>query len=234
MQDPQPKTRRRPLTRERVLAAAMAIADRDGLAGVTMRTVGDSIGVEAMALYRHVRNKDDLLDGLVAAVVEEVNRACDDLSPVTDASQWRDAARRRILTARSVMLQHPWAPALISARGTFDLSLMEYFDQLGGTLVAGGCSIDLVHRAMHALGSRALGFSPELFEPGAAAQQDSDVSLELIEQFARRFPVIARVATELAHDADSTVGWCDDQAEFEFGLDLILDGLEARRLQEAS
>jgi AcrR family transcriptional regulator len=220
--------KRERVTRERVLVAALDVADTDGIAAVTMRAVADQLGVEAMALYRHVADKDALLDGLVDAVVAEINEACGAL-PALQAD-WRARVRRRILTARTVVLRHRWAPELIATRGTLGPGLLEYFDRLCGEMVSGGCSIDLVHRAMHALGSRALGFSPELFIPGSAAADNADVNMQEMAAFAEHYPNIIALANEMMrHDDETTVGWCDDQTEFEFGLDLILDGLEARR-----
>lgn len=214
------------LTRDRVLGAALVLADRDGVGAVTMRAVAGDLGVEAMALYRHVRNKDELLDGLAVTIVTEINRACDRLPEIV--GDWKAAARARMLTARSIMLRHPWAPNLISSRGTLSLELMDYFERLCGILIDGGFSMDLVHHTIHALGSRALGFSPELFEPDAAIEHEDDTMADL-EAFADRFPHATRMVTELSHDASSTLGWCDDQEEFEFGLDVLLDGIEARR-----
>jgi AcrR family transcriptional regulator len=228
--DPVESGKRERVTRERVLTVALDVADTDGIAGVTMRAVADRLGVEAMALYRHVADKDALLDGLVDVVVSEINDACGSLPAAPSASDWRAIVRRRILTARAVILRHRWAPQLISIRGTLGPGLLEYFDRLCGDMVAGGCSMDLVHRAMHALGSRALGFSPELFIPGSAAADNSDIAMEEMAAFADQYPNIIALASEMmSHDDETTVGWCDDQTEFEFGLDLILDGLEARR-----
>lgn len=222
------QSKRERVTRDRVLSVALGVADADGIAAVTMRGVADQLGVEAMALYRHVADKDALLDGLVESVVTQINEACRAL-PALNAD-WRTVVRRRILTSRTVMLRHRWAPELIATRGTLGPGLLEYFDQLCGEMVAGGCSMDLVHRAMHALGSRALGFSPELFIPGSAAADNADVSMDEMAAFAELYPNIIALASEMmAHDDETTVGWCDDQTEFEFGLDLILDGLEARR-----
>jgi len=222
--------KRERLTRDRVLSTALEVADADGIAAVTMRAVADQLGVEAMALYRHVADKDELLDGLVDSVVAEINDACRLLPMLQHPPDWRVVVRRRILTARTVILRHRWAPQLISVRGTLGPGLLEYFDHLCAEMIAGGCSIDLVHRAMHALGSRALGFSPELFVPGSAAADNADIAMDEMANFAEKYPHIIALASEMmAHDDASTVGWCDDQTEFEFGLDLILDGLEARR-----
>jgi hypothetical protein len=106
---------------------------------------------------------------------------------------------------------------------------MRYFDGVLGVFRGGGFSYDLAHHAMHALGSRALGFTQELFEPDNEADGDEDVTV-LLEQMADQFPYLTEMMMEVSHDdPDSTLGWCDDQFEFEFGLDLILDGLDRLR-----
>ncbi|MFA9429979.1 TetR family transcriptional regulator [Egicoccus sp. AB-alg2] len=158
------RTPRRPLSRERVLRAAIDLADRDGIEALTMRNLAQGLGVEAMSLYHHVRNKDALLDGVVEVVVEEINAA---VAPVdgTSAQDWKAAMRERILTARAVLLRHPWAPALIETRPSISLAVMRYYDDLLALMRTGGFSYDLAHHALHALGSRALGFTQELFAP---------------------------------------------------------------------
>lgn len=230
--------RRRPLNRERVQAAAVAVADRDDLPGVTMRSVADLLGVEAMALYRHVSGKNDLLDSLVEVVIEEINDACAALPATVDPADWRSNIRRRILCARATLRRHAWAPALIGTHGTMGPALMRYFDEFGGIMLAGGFTIDMIHHSLHAFGSRALGFSPELFRPEAPAvtesQQDSESAVADLVALADELPFIAKMAEQLSHDAQTTLGWCDDQAEFEFGLDVMLEGLERRRIADST
>lgn len=225
--------RRQPLTRERIQRAAVDVADARGLAAVTMRSVADGLGVEAMALYRHVSGKNDLLDSLVEVVVDEINEACSRLPELETTTDWRTILRRRILTARATLLRHSWSPALIGTHGTMGPALLRYFDEFGSIMRRGGFSVDTVHHALHAFGSRALGFSAELFQPGAPAidetAEDPEAALAELASFAHELPFIAEMVTQLSHDADTTLGWCDDQQEFEFGLDLLLDGLESRR-----
>jgi hypothetical protein len=104
-------------------------------------------------------------------------------------------------------------------------AVLRYFDELGGVLRTGGLSVDLVHHAMHALGSRALGFTQELFNTGSAEDPGPDAAA-MMAQMASQYPYITEIVAGATHDGESTLGWCDDQFEFEFGLDLILDGLE--------
>jgi len=210
-----------PLSRERVLRAAVALADEHGLRAVTMRRLADELDAEAMSLYYHVAKKEDLLDGIVDVVAQEINEAVDQLEPGPD---WRRTVRRRILTAREVFLRHRWAPALFETRSSTSLAVLKYYDALVGVMRDGGFSHDRIHHALHALGSRALGFSHEVFDPNAGA------SAEIPADLAAQLPNLAGMLSEIAHDdPDSTLGWCDDQAEFEFGLDLILDGLDLLR-----
>ncbi|MEZ0446903.1 TetR/AcrR family transcriptional regulator [Cellulomonas sp. ICMP 17802] len=207
-----------PLSRERVLRTAVAIADEHGIAAVTMRRVADELGAEAMSLYHHVANKDALLDGAVDLVVAEINDAVDALEPGPD---WKAAVRARILTARAVLLHHRWASRVLETRTAVSPEVVRYHDRLVGLLHAGGFSYDLVHHALHALGSRALGFSQELFDPGAGAS-----AAPLPAALAADIPSLVAMLAEVGHDdPGSTLGWCDDQTEFEFGLDLLLDGL---------
>lgn len=219
------KTETRPaLNTERVLDAAIALADEHGLEALTMRALADSLGVEAMSLYYHVANKESLLDGVADSILAEVNREVAALGP-REGESWRSMARRTILTARSVMLRHPWAPDVLETRTKTTPESIRYFHGLIAILRTGGLSYDLIHHAMHALGSRALGFSQEMFRPDSAS--DDEVDEEMIAAIANDFPLMAEMLSEVAHDdPDSTLGWCDDQTEFEFGLDLLLDGLE--------
>jgi AcrR family transcriptional regulator len=212
-----------PLSRDRVLRAAVAIADADGLESVTMRRIGVALGTEAMSLYYHVANKGALLDGIVELVMTEINDAVDRID--LPAADWKQAMRRRILSAREIVLRHPWAPRLFETRTS--PAVVVYHDRLVGLMHAGGLSYDLAHHALHALGSRALGFSQELFDPPAGAGAASD---RMLVDLADQVPNLIGMLSEVAHDdPDSTLGWCDDQAEFEFSLDLILEGLDRLR-----
>ena len=212
-----------PLTRERVLRAAVELADERGIDALTMRSLGQQLGVEAMSLYNHVSNKNDVLDGLVEVIVDEVLAVVDELPPLEDPAEWKAGLRRRILAARQVFLRHRWAPGVLETREDMPPGLMRYYDGVLGLMLAGGFSMDLAHHALHALGSRALGFNQELFT------DDADVSPEEMAMMARQmaaFPNLVELMKVVFHDPDSTVSGCDDQFEFEFGLDLILDGLE--------
>lgn len=128
-----------------------------------------------------------------------------------------------------MFLRHRWAPQVLESRGTTSPDVVAYLDGVVAILRAGGFSFDLAHRALHVLGSRALGFAQELFRPDGAAPTANDAAAEM-ERMAGRFPNIAGMLAAAVHDdPDGTLGFCDDQFEFEFALDLILEGLERRR-----
>lgn len=228
-----PPGSRIPLSRARVLNAAVTVADEDGLQAVTMRRLAEELGAEAMSLYYHVARKDDVLDGIVDVIAAEINEAVEQAGVPAAAADWKPVMRQRILSARQVLLRHPWAPGLFETRGGASPAVLRYYDNLVGLMRSGGFSNDLAHHALHALGSRAIGFSQELFDPGGGAGTTGAGTTgggPPPEDLAAQFPHLAGLMAEIAHDdPDSTLGWCDDQAEFEFGLDLLLDGLDRLR-----
>jgi len=218
---------RAPLTRERVLRAAIALADEGGLGVLTMRRLAESVRAEAMSLYYHVSNKDDVLDGILDLIAQEINEVG---AAAGEDGDWKSAVRQRILGARQVLLRHRWAPGLLATRNSTSPAIIAHHDTLIWLMHRGGLSYDLIHHGMHALGSRSMGFAQELFDPGSGP-----VSEETLQALAAGFPNIAGMLREVAHDdPESTLGWCDDQTEFEFGLDLILDGLETKRQAAAN
>jgi AcrR family transcriptional regulator len=220
--------RRTPLSRERVLAAAVDLADSAGIDALTVRRLAESLGVEAMSLYYHVPNKEAILDGIVELVFTEIEREVGGFEVAETDALWQAALRARILGARRVMLRHPWAPALLDSRSGLAPTTARYVDSIVGTLRSGGLSYDLIHHAMHALGSRMFGFSQELGEDDDSGD-DTDLA-----QLAAMVPHLAAMLAVVRHDdPGSTLGWCDDQYEFEFGLDIILDGLARKRAFES-
>jgi Tetracyclin repressor-like, C-terminal domain len=135
-----------------------------------------------------------------------------------------------MLAAREVMLRHRWAPAVFESRTDMPQTLLGYYDSMLRLMRQGGLSLDLAHHAMHALGSRSIGFSQELW---VSEEEDPDPGAmgAMIMQMSSHYPDLADLLKIVVHDPDSTLGGCDDQFEFEFGLDLLLDGLE--RLRDA-
>jgi AcrR family transcriptional regulator len=211
-----------------VLRAAIKIADESGIESVTMRRLADELGAEAMSLYYHVASKEDLLNGIADAIVAEINAVVGAINVPSAAASWKTAVRQRILSARAVLLRHKWAPRILETRASTSLAVLLYFDGLLRLMRDGGFSYDLIHHSLHALGSRALGFAPEPFDPsGGPSDEETAAALESV---ADQIPHLVAMLMEVAHDdPDSTLGWCDDQTEFEFGLDIILDGLDAMR-----
>jgi AcrR family transcriptional regulator len=216
------------LSKERVLHAAVALGDEGGIGSLSMRRLGQELGVEAMSLYNHVANKDEILDGMVDVVVNEINDAASAIE--APPGDWKAAMRQRVLAAREILLRHPWAPGLIESRTEISFGMLRYFDSIVGLLREAGFSIDLTHHALHALGSRALGFTQELYDD--SQELDPDELTIFLKKISGEYPHISEMAKAISHDDDTTLGWCDDQFEFEFALDLILDGLE--RLRETA
>ena len=227
-----PQSARGALSRERVLNVAIDVADAEGLAVVTMRRLAADLGVEAMSLYYHLPGKEGLLDGLVDAVMAEI---VDEIAGSAQPGEnWRSDVRRRCLSAREVMKRHPWAPGLIGSRSTIPPSVFGMYEGILEALVDGGFSYRLAHRGLHALGSMVLGFAQEVFSPASAGgSTDIESAEEDLAQMAELLPhLTAMVASELHDHDDDPLGWCDSQIEFEFTLDLLLDGLD-RQLRTA-
>ena len=208
--------RRTTLTRKRVLEAAIDLADREGIDAVSMRRLGQELGIEAMSLYTHVKGKDDLLDGMTELVVAQI--------PLGRSGRaWKVALRRTVLGARAVMLRHPWAARLVEAQQAPGPATLRYMESVAAILFAGGFSDDLAHHALHVLGGRILGFTQDLYND---TDTDPNADAELVRQMVAAFPSIGRIAMAASHEGG--LGGCDDDVEFAFGLDLILDGLERR------
>jgi AcrR family transcriptional regulator len=208
--------RRATLTRARVLEAAVTLADREGIEAVSMRRLGQELGIEAMSLYTHVKGKDDLLDGMTDLVVSAIPLA-------STGDDWKTVLRGTILGARAVMLRHPWAARVVETRPQPGPATLRYIESVAGILFAGGFSDGLAHHALHVLGSRILGFTQDLYDD---TDTDADADAELIRQMVEAYPSVGRIAMTASHEGG--LGGCDDDVEFAFGLDLILDGLERR------
>jgi AcrR family transcriptional regulator len=209
---------RAPLSREGILRTAVALADQGGVQAASMRKIAQELGVVPMALYKHVAGKDELLDGMIDVVVGEID------PPSADEVEWKAAVRQRILSARQALLRHPWASRVMESRMEPTPTVLAYMDSMIGMFRAGGFSMDLTHHAMHAMGSRLMGFTQELFND--TADVDPEVEAEMWGQMANVYPSIYELFRTVSHDDASVVGpGCDDQFEFEFALDLLLDGL---------
>jgi AcrR family transcriptional regulator len=207
-----------PLSRERVLAAAVELADREGADSLSMRRLAAELGVVPMALYKHVANKDELLDGMIDVVVAEID-------PPRADTDWKTAVRERILSARRALLRHPWTSRVMESRTRPTPTVMAYMDSMIAMFAAGGFSIELTHHVMHAMGSRMIGFTQELFND--QTDEEQPFQPEMLEALSTAYPSIYELYQAVNHDEGTVVGpGCDDQFEFEFALDLMLDGIE--------
>lgn len=215
--DPTPQPRK-PLSRERVLLAAIAIADQVGLESLTMRRLGSHLGVEAMSLYKHVASKDDILDGIVDLVIGRIDLP----SPQTD---WRTAMRQRAISARQVLASHPWAIGMMESRTSMGPATLQYVDAVIGSLRAGGFSVEMAAHAFQLLDSYIYGFVVQetsyRFDTTEETTEPAATMLEALPT--DDYPHLAEMATHYlarpGHYANA----------FEFGLDLILNGLTHHR-----
>jgi AcrR family transcriptional regulator len=207
--------RRAQLTRQRVVAAAVELADRDGIESISMRRLAQELGVEAMSLYTHVRNKEDLLDGMADVVISEIPLSA-------GGADWETSLRQMVLAARAVMLRHPWAPRTVETRTAPGPAALGYANAVIGIFRTGGFTIAQVHHALHILGSRLLGFTRVLFDD--SGDLDPETAAKLESQLGATHPYAVEMALAVTHTG--TLGPCDDDAEFTFALDFILDGLD--------
>jgi AcrR family transcriptional regulator len=216
-----------PLTPTRVFRTAIELADAEGIDALTMRNLAAHLGVEAMSIYHHVANKEALLDGVVDTLVGDIESELGGFEVELEPGGWQATLRSRCLAARRVMLRHRWAPAVIESRTMTTPMVLRYMDSIVGIMLAGGLSSDLCHHATHALGSLPLGFNHELFAP---TDEDDDRTSDTVEVLAPELPHLMQMLGEIVvhGDPDTTIGWCDDQTEFEFALDALLDGLALR------
>jgi AcrR family transcriptional regulator len=206
-----------------VLRVAVALADQIGIDALSMRRLAEELGVVPMALYKHVANKEELLDGMVDIVVAEID-------PPVGGADWKRAIRERILSARRSLQRHPWAPEVIESRTAPSPVMLAYIDSMIGMFRAGGLSADLTHHALHTMGSRLYGFTQEVFDDSTSL--DPATQAILVRELQGSYPHVAEMVATVYHDQASIVGGgCDDQFEFEFALDLLLDGLERLRQQ---
>ncbi|HEY5629674.1 MAG TPA: TetR/AcrR family transcriptional regulator C-terminal domain-containing protein, partial [Candidatus Limnocylindrales bacterium] len=207
--------RRLPLSRERVLQAALALADEEGVEAVSMRRLGHALGVEAMSLYKHVADKENILDGIADLVMAEVE------VPSADGD-WRAAIRRSAISAHEALRRHPWAGVVLESRLNPGPARLRYLDAVVGVLRGAGFDTTTVAHAFMALDSHTYGFTmQELALPFDAASA-AGVAEEMAERvFADGYPNLAAMA-ELAMSGAQLL-------DFEFGLDLLLDGLERLR-----
>ena len=213
-----PRDRREPLTRERVLRAGVELADERGVERLSMRELGRVLGVEAMSLYNHVANKDDLLDGMVDVVIAEVE------VPATDVD-WKGAMRRRAISARAAFARHPWAVRLVDTRASAGPARLRYFEAMIASLRRAGFSPGMAVDALSTLDGFVYGFGIHRLHVAEADPPDDVAMAEALARWlpAAEYPYLNELIVEYV-----LPGGYDEAASFAFGLDLILDGLEAR------
>jgi AcrR family transcriptional regulator len=209
---------RAPLSRERVLDAAIAIADAQGLHGLTMRSLARELGVQPMSLYHHLASKEEILDGVVDVVFGQITFPADD-------PDWRHAMRERANSARAVLRRHPWAVGLVQTRTTPGLATLLHHDAVIGNLRRAGFSIVMAAHAFALLDSYTYGFALQEANLPFDADSVADVANAMIDQFpSDLFPHLAEMATEHVMQPGYDFG-----DEFGYGLELILDGIERSR-----
>jgi len=208
--------RRAPLSRDQVLRAAVALADEGGIGALSMRKLGEAVGVEAMSLYNHVASKGDLLDGMVDVVFSEIGLPAGEVG-------WKAAMRQRAISARETLARHRWAIGLMESRRSPGPATLRHHDAVLGCLRKAGFSIELTAHAYSLLDSYIYGFAlQEASLPFDSAEEAPEVAQEIAGQLpADAYPHLTELAIE--HVLQPGYRYGD---EFEIGLDLILDALE--------
>ncbi|MFI6643008.1 TetR/AcrR family transcriptional regulator [Streptomyces sp. NPDC050504] len=212
---------RLPLSRERVIRAAVAVADEKGAAALTMRAVAEPLGVEAMSLYHHVAGREDMLDGMVDAVFAEI-----DLPPRD--TDWKSAVRHRALSARAALLRHPWAVGLMDSRSRPGPATLRHHDAVIGAFRAGGFSVPMAAHAVSLVDSYLYGFVlQETSLPFKGAAELDEVAGAILDGMPDdAYPHLAELAGHVLRPG------YDYADEFAFGLGLVLDALGPDALQQ--
>lgn len=206
-----------PLSRERILLSAILLADKSGIESLSMRKIAQELGVQAMSLYNHVANKDDMLDGIVDIVIGEIE--------VPDLGvEWKTAMRRRAHSAHEVLLRHPWATMPIVSRINVGPAMLRYIDATLGCLCEAGFSFEMVDRAWNAIDSHIYGFTLQELNFPIETTEYAKVAQDYIPNIpADKYPYMNRLTQHLID------GHYDGIADFSFGLELIFDGLDRLR-----
>jgi AcrR family transcriptional regulator len=207
---------RTPLTRDRVLAAGVALADVEGIGALTMRRLGRELGVEGMALYNHVKNKGDLLDGMLECVAGEIELP-------DGGTDWRVPARQRSISAHSALMRHPWSATLWTSSISLGPARMGYLDSALRCLREAGFPAHLLDLAFHTIENHIVGHAQQAL--GFPLERDQ--MEEAGERLMRSFPV--REYPDLADHIRHHLREHAEDDGFEFGLHLILNGLEQMR-----
>jgi AcrR family transcriptional regulator len=210
---------RPPLSKERVLHAAIALADADGIEALSMRRLARELGVEAMSLYNHVANKDEILAGIIELVAGEIELPSD--------ADWKTAMRRNAISARDVFLRHRWATALWTTRQSGGPARLRYSDWMLGTLRRAGFPKELIYHAFHILESYVQGYTLQQLNFPYSGEELAGLAAGFLEQLpADEYPDLVE------HVMQHLEPHHGDEGGFELGLDLILDGLERAALRD--
>jgi len=203
------------MNREQVLQAAVALADETGIESLSMRKLGQALGIEAMSLYNHVAGKEALLDGMIDLVFAEIE--------LPTGEDWKKALRQRAISMREALTRHRWAVGLMESRTTPGATTLRQHDAVIGCLLAAGFSMELTAHAFAAVDSYVYGFAlQEKGLPFDTPEQTAEMAQAMLAHFpADEFPHLAAFTREHVMRPGYDFG-----AEFEFGLDLLLDGLE--------
>jgi AcrR family transcriptional regulator len=206
-----------PLSRERILITAIHLADKSGLESLSMRKIAQELGVQAMSLYNYVANKDDLLDGIVDIVIGEIE------VPNLNVN-WQTAMRRRANSAHEVLLRHPWATTPIVSRINIGPAMLRYIDATLGCLCEAGFSFEMVDRAWNAIDSHIYGFTLQELNFPIETTEYAKTAQEYISKIpSDKYPYMNRLTHHIID------GYYDGIADFNFGLELILNGLDKLR-----
>ena len=212
------KAERLPLTRDRILRAALALVDEGGIGSLTMRNLGQALGFEAMSLYNHVANKDDVLDGILDLVLDESE-------PPSPAGAWDAAIRTSAVSVHDALRRHPWACTLLMSPGRVRPARLRYMDLLLGRLREAGFSAVTTYHAYHVLDGHIFGFSlwetSHTYTSGDVADMEATFEETIT---ADAYPYLHEHARQ-----HFSAGPHHDVRAFEFGLDLIVDGLQKIR-----
>lgn len=201
------------MTRDRIVEAAVAFADRHGLEQLSMRKLGADLGVEAMSLYNHVENKDDIYDGMIDYVFS--------LIPVpTDGRTWQESIRQTGVGAMGAFGSHSWVVLLLTQRGNFGPGALRFMNTILGRLLEAGFPPEDAHHAWQMLASHTVGYAfQQSTSPGSAKHEYADLEARMAS-LAPEYPNVAALSLFLAES--------DFRREYQFGLEIIIDGLEAR------
>jgi AcrR family transcriptional regulator len=213
MARPTARPGRAPLNRERILRTAIELADEDGIEALTMRRLGRRLGVEAMSLYNHAADKDDILDGVVELITAE-------FEVPTGRPDWKSSIRSGACSAHEVLLRHPWASSVIESRARSGPNRLRLLDATIGVLTGAGFPMPIVIRTLMALDSHTYGFTLQEQAWAFPVEAAPEMAAALAADLPAEYPNMAAMAAFVASTQPGTI------LEFEFGLDLILDGLE--------